>query len=73
MIAVAGGGEHASVALHASLGFTHAGRMRSVGRKFGWWLDTIYMQVALGAGDTEPPTEEPGMSDANSKIGGSTY
>jgi phosphinothricin acetyltransferase len=59
MIAVAGGGEPASVALHASLGFTHAGTMRSVGRKFGRWLDTVYMQIALGAGATVPPAKEP--------------
>jgi len=59
MIAVIGGGEPASVALHASLGFQHAGRMQSVGRKFGRWLDTIYMQIALGAGDSVPPLKEP--------------
>jgi L-amino acid N-acyltransferase YncA len=47
MIAVIGGGEPASVALHARLGFVHAGRMRNVGRKFGRLLDTIYMQRAL--------------------------
>lgn len=59
MIAVVGGGEPASVALHASLGFQHAGQMRSVGRKFGRWLDTLYMQIALGAGDSTPPLKEP--------------
>lgn len=59
MIAVIGGGEPASVALHARLGFRHAGRMQSVGRKFGRWLDTIYMQIALGAGDSAPPLKEP--------------
>lgn len=59
MIAVIGGGEPASVALHASLGFQHAGRMRSVGRKFGRWLDTVYMQIVLGAGDSAPPLKEP--------------
>jgi L-amino acid N-acyltransferase YncA len=60
MIAVIGGGEPASVALHRSLGFVEAGRMRSVGRKFGRWLDTVYMQRALGSGDTsEPPTSDP--------------
>lgn len=58
MIAVAGGGAPASVALHASLGFTYAGTMRSVGRKFGRWLDTVYMQIALGAGDSAPPAKE---------------
>ena len=59
MLAVIGGGELASIALHASLGFEHVGRMRSVGRKFGRWLDSVYMQRSLGAGDSQPPPHEP--------------
>lgn len=59
MMAVIGGGEPASVALHAKMGFEHAGRMRSVGRKFGHWLDTVYMQLELGEGDLTPPDKEP--------------
>lgn len=59
MIAVIGGGEPASVAVHASMGLEHAGRMRSVGRKFGHWLDTVYMQLELGKGDRAPPENEP--------------
>ena len=59
MIAVIAGGETASIGLHAGQGFHHAGTMQSVGRKFGRWLDTIYMQVALGAGDREAPGREP--------------
>jgi L-amino acid N-acyltransferase YncA len=60
MIAVVGGGEPASIALHRRLGFTHAGTMRSVGRKFGRWLDTVYMQRELGDGDqTAPASEQP--------------
>ncbi|MFN3749165.1 MAG: GNAT family N-acetyltransferase [Sphingorhabdus sp.] len=59
MLAVIGGGEPASVALHASLGFEQVGRMRSVGRKFGRWLDSVYMQRALGMGDSQPPSKEP--------------
>lgn len=59
MIAVIGGGEPASIALHAAAGFDHAGRMRNVGRKFGRWLDTVYMQLALGPGDATPPDKEP--------------
>ncbi len=47
MIAVIGGGEPASVALHGKLGFAHAGRMRDVGMKFGRRLDTVYMQLSL--------------------------
>ncbi len=59
MIAVIGGAEPGSIALHTALGFAHAGRMRSIGRKHGRWLDTVYMQRALGAGDTAPPTRDP--------------
>ncbi|WP_375541242.1 GNAT family N-acetyltransferase [Qipengyuania flava] len=47
MIAVAGGGEPASLAVHAKLGFLQAGRMRNVGYKFGRKLDTVYMQRDL--------------------------
>ncbi len=47
MIAVIGGGEPASMALHAALGFAPAGRLQRVGWKFGRWLDVVYMQKAL--------------------------
>jgi len=47
MIAVIASEGPASVALHARLGFEHAGRMRNVGFKFGKRLDTIYMQRDL--------------------------
>ena len=59
MIAVIGGAEPASEALHARAGFVRAGQMRSVGRKYGRWLDTLYMQLALGEGDASPPLKEP--------------
>lgn len=59
MIAVIGGAEPASIALHASCGFYHAGRLGSIGRKHGRWLDTVYMQRPLGEGDTSAPPEEP--------------
>ncbi len=49
MIAVIGGGEPASVALHTKAGFRHAGRMERVGEKFGRLLDTVYMQRSLTA------------------------
>lgn len=60
MLAVIGGGEPASVAVHAALGFVHIGTMTSVGRKFGRWLDVVFMQLPLGAGDDAPPAHEPG-------------
>ena len=51
MIAVVGGGEPASVALHRKFGFIVAGRMHHVGRKFGRLLDTVYLQRALEGGE----------------------
>ena len=59
MIAVIGGAEPASIRLHRGCGFVESGRMRSIGRKAGRWLDTLYMQRALGLGDDTPPEEEP--------------
>ena len=51
MLAVVGGAEPSSIAVHKSLGFRETGRMNAVGRKFEKWLDTVYMQLALGEGD----------------------
>lgn len=59
MIAGIAGSEPASMALHARAGFAEVARLRSVGRKHGQWLDVIYMQRALGLGDSAPPEEEP--------------
>ena len=47
MIAVVGGDEPASVALHTKCGFRQTGRMEKVGLKFGRLLDTVYMQREL--------------------------
>jgi phosphinothricin acetyltransferase len=56
MVAVIGDSSNAaSIGLHASLGFEHAGTLKSVGFKFGKWLDTVRMQRTLGTGDTAPP------------------
>jgi len=55
MIAVIGDSEnHASRALHASLGFELTGVLRSVGWKHGRWLDSVLMQRSLGEGDSTP-------------------
>lgn len=59
MIAVIGGAEPASERLHAACGFRVAGRMEKVGRKHGRWLDTLYMQRALGYDEDAAPPEEP--------------
>lgn len=47
MVAVIGGAEPASIALHAGLGFVEAGRLKAVGFKFDRWLDSLYMQRDL--------------------------
>lgn len=36
-----------SIALHARLGFTHAGTLRQAGFKFGRWLDVAFYQRLL--------------------------
>jgi L-amino acid N-acyltransferase YncA len=56
MIAVVGDAENVgSIGVHASLGFTRVGTLRAAGLKFGRWLDVVYMQRALGAGDSDVP------------------
>jgi phosphinothricin acetyltransferase len=58
-MALIAGTEPASIALHAKAGFVEVGRLRSVGRKHGRWIDVIYMQRALGDGDATAPGPEP--------------
>ncbi len=44
----------ASLALQESLGFERVAYFREVGRKFGRWLDVVYMQLLLDAPDAVP-------------------
>ncbi len=54
LVAVIGdSGNAASIGLHAALGFRHAGQLTRVGRKFGRWLDVVYMQRGIGSGADE--------------------
>lgn len=56
MIAVIGDSEQAaSIGVHEACGFKPAGNLKNIGYKFGRWLDTPFMQRALGPGDTTPP------------------
>ncbi|QQM30125.1 N-acetyltransferase [Martelella lutilitoris] len=55
MVAVIGGASPASMALHRSCGFADAGRLTGTGFKHGRWLDTVFMQRPLGAGNTTDP------------------
>jgi len=58
LIAVIGDSANAaSIGLHASQGFLRAGTLRSVGFKFGRWVDSVIMQRPLGSGDGNPPLE----------------
>jgi L-amino acid N-acyltransferase YncA len=51
MVAVIGDSSNeASIGLHAEFGFRHVGVLRSVGFKFGRWVDTVLMQRELAAG-----------------------
>lgn len=47
LIAAITGESHASIALHAELGFQPAGRLQRVGHKFGRWLDVALMELDL--------------------------
>jgi phosphinothricin acetyltransferase len=59
MIAVIGDSANvASVRLHVAAGFREVGVLRSVGRKFGRWLDTVLMQRSLGSGADVLPAEK---------------
>jgi len=56
MIAVIGGSETLpSINLHKACGFTQVGTFTGIGFKFGRWIDSVYMQRALGPGNTTPP------------------
>jgi len=55
LIAVIGDSSNAgSVGVHRSLGFKHAGILKSCGWKFDQWLDVVLMEKALGPGDSTP-------------------
>jgi L-amino acid N-acyltransferase YncA len=45
----------ASIALHAGHGFLRVGTLRSIGFKFGRWVDSVIMQRPLGQGDAARP------------------
>ncbi len=58
MVAVIGDSANAaSIGVHASLGFRTVGTFRSIGFKFGRWVDSVMMQRELGAGDSTRPPE----------------
>lgn len=55
MIAVIGdSANHASIGLHAALGFEHVGVLRESGWKFDRWVDTVLMQRPLKPAGSMP-------------------
>ena len=56
MVAVIGDSDQpASIGLHETAGFRHAGVFQNIGYKFDRWLDTVLMERALGPGASKPP------------------
>jgi phosphinothricin acetyltransferase len=59
MIAVIGDSANAgSIGVHTRCGFQMIGTHPKVGLKFGRWLDTVMMQLALGDGGATIPADE---------------
>jgi len=58
VVAVIGDSANAgSVGVHTKCGFEMIGTHPNVGLKFGRWLDTVMMQLALGEGATTVPSD----------------
>src|SRR6266849_331474 len=58
MIAVIGDSANAgSIGVHTKCGFQMIGTHPNVGLKFGRWLDTVMMQLALGEGAATVPAD----------------
>lgn len=56
LVAVIGdSANRSSIGLHEAFGFEPVGVLKSVGFKFGRWIDSVLMQRALGPGDSTLP------------------
>jgi phosphinothricin acetyltransferase len=74
MIAVIGdSNQAASIGVHKACGFTDAGNLRNIGWKFGRWLDTPIMQLALGPGAASPPRETETKVDQGGSAGNNLH
>jgi L-amino acid N-acyltransferase YncA len=59
MVAVIGDSANdPSINLHKSCGYQQVGLLPSTGFKHGRWVDSVIMQLALGDGDTTPPSSD---------------
>ncbi len=58
MIAVIGDSSNdASIGFHTKMGFEKVGVIKSIGFKFGRWMDSVIMQKALGSGGQTLPEQ----------------
>ena len=56
MVAIIGdSAQTASIGLHQAARFEMVGTLRHIGYKHGRWLDSVFMQLALGKGASTPP------------------
>ena len=56
MIAVVGDSENVtSIDFHKKMGFQQIGTIKSIGYKFGRWMDSVVLQLQLGDGGTTTP------------------
>ena len=56
MVAIIGDSTQvASIGLHRAAGFETVGTLRNIGYKHHRWLDTVFLQLALGEGASTPP------------------
>jgi L-amino acid N-acyltransferase YncA len=60
MIALIGDSSPVSIRLHQGHGFHMVGTLKSVGFKFGRWVDVAFMQRGLGPGSTSNPIDARG-------------
>ncbi|MBI3710945.1 MAG: N-acetyltransferase [Proteobacteria bacterium] len=66
MVAVIGDSANAgSIGVHAALGFAQTALLPAIGFKFGRWVDSVFMQRALGEGQSTLPGRDPGPASAS--------
>ena len=55
MIGVIESSQAGSLAFHKAMGFVEVGRLPALAYKHDQWCTVVFVQLALGAGDTSPP------------------
>lgn len=71
MIGAVDAENQASIRFHERLGFEASGRLDQVGRKFGRWLDVVFMTLVLNP-DQDPGAYQPEAPDSGAPESGIT-